>query len=154
MTGKFKKTIANNKKARHDYTILDDYEAGMVLLGSEVKSIRNGGVNLKDSYAAIKNGEIWVHQMHVSPYAYANYGNHDPFRKRKLLLNKSEIKRLIVKTTEKGLSIVPLSLYFKGGRIKLKIGVAKGKKFYDKRHSIKEREAKLALNRANRNQDY
>ena len=151
---KFKRVIANNKKARHDYTILDDYEAGMVLLGSEVKSIRGGAVNLKDSYASIKNGEVWVHQMHVSPYPYAYYGNHDPFRKRKLLLNKHEIKRLIGKTTEKGLALVPLSLYFKGGRIKLKLGLAKGKKSYDKRQSIKEREAKRDLNRANRHGDY
>ena len=148
------KPIAENRKARFDYFIEDKFEAGMVLKGTEVKSLRQGRANLKDSYASIKDGEVWVHQMHVSPYPFAYYGNHDPFRKRKLLLNKHEIKRLIGKTTEKGLALVPLSLYFKGGRIKMKLGLAKGKKSYDKRQSIRERETKRDLNRANRQRDY
>jgi SsrA-binding protein len=147
--------IAVNKKAHHSYTITDQYEAGLVLVGSEVKSIRNGGVNLKDSYARITaNGEVFVHQMHVSPYTFSYNDNHDPLQPRKLLLNKSEIKKISQKIVEKGFSLIPLSIYFKGNRIKMKLGIAQGKNLYDKRHSLKEKEANRDLHRINRHKDY
>lgn len=142
------KIIANNKKARHDYHLSDEVEAGIVLRGTEVKSIREGRVNLKDSYAEIKNGEVFLRQLHISPYAYAYYDNHDPLRSRKLLLHNSEIKRLIGKTKERGYTIVPLKLYFKNGKVKVQIALAKGKKLYDKRESIKDRDVKRELDRA------
>lgn len=149
-----KKILAENRKARHNYFIDDELEAGMVLVGTEVKSMRNGQINLKDSYATIKKGEVFVHQMHISPYAFAYYGNHDPLRPRKLLLHKAEIKRLIGKTNQKGYSLVPLRVYLKNGKMKISIGLARGKKLYDKRQSIKERDAKRELNRANKHKDY
>ncbi len=154
MGDQLNKTISVNRKARHDYSFSDEYEAGMVLVGSEVKSIRSGGVNLKDAYASIKNNEVWVHNMHISPYPYAYYGNHDPFRIRKLLLHKSEIKKLIGKTTEKGLAMIPMSLYFKNGKIKMKLGLGKGKRMYDKRQSLKNREADREMHRVNKHHDY
>ena len=144
------KIISKNKKAGFSYTISNDWETGIVLVGSEVKSLRDGNVNLKDSYAQIKNGEVWVHQMHIGTYPYAHHGNHDPLRPRKLLMHRHEIKKIIGKTTEKGHALVPLSIYFKKGRVKMKLGLGKGKQLFDKRQSIKEREAKIELDRANK----
>jgi SsrA-binding protein len=147
--------IAVNKKAYHNYTISDQYEAGIVLVGSEVKAIRSGGVNLKDSYARITDkGEIYVYQMHVSPYTYSYNDNHDPLKPRKLLLNRAEIRKIANKVLEKGFSIIPLSIYFKGNKIKLKLGMAQGKNLYDKRQSLKERESNREMNRINRQKDY
>ncbi|SLM28738.1 trans-translation protein [Desulfamplus magnetovallimortis] len=141
------KIIANNKKARHDYHISDEVEAGIVLVGTEVKSIREGRVNLKDAYADIKNGEVFLKQMHITPYKYAYYDNHEPLRSRKLLLHSREIKKLTGKVAERGFTIVPLKVYFKNGKIKVQIGLAKGKKIYDKRESIKTREVNRELDR-------
>ena len=147
--------ISVNKKAYHSYTISDQYEAGVVLVGSEVKAIRSGGVNLKDSYARITDkGEVFVHQMHVSPYTFSYNDNHDPLKPRKLLLNRAEIRKIYNKVNEKGYSLIPLSIYFKGNRIKLKLGVAQGKNLYDKRHSLKEKDADRELHRINRHKDY
>ena len=123
-------------------------------MGSEVKSCRSGNVNLKDSYAQIKNGEIFVYQMHIGPYSYASRDNHDPLRPRKLLLNKGEIKKIIGKLNERGFSLIPMSLYFKNGRVKMKIGLGKGKKLYDKRQDIKDRESKREVDRANKYKEY
>jgi SsrA-binding protein len=148
MAPKPHKLIAANKKARHDFFIEDEIEAGMVLLGTEVKALRSGQCNLKDSYARIKNGEVYVHQMHISPYKFAYYNNHEPLRVRKLLLHKSEIKRLTRKMNEKGFSLIPLKVYFKEGKVKLSVGLARGKKLYDKRETIKQRDAKRDLDRA------
>ncbi|MBU1056094.1 MAG: SsrA-binding protein SmpB [Proteobacteria bacterium] len=141
------KNISENRKARHDYFIEDEYEAGMVLLGTEVKSLRLGRANLKDSYAKIKNGEIFVHQMHIGPCPFAYFGNHEPLRIRKLLLNKVEIKKLTAKVNEKGHSLIPLRLYFKNGKIKISIALAKGKRQYDKREAIKKRDESRDMER-------
>jgi SsrA-binding protein len=145
------KLIAQNKKARHDYFIHDEYEAGLVLVGSEVKSLRAGKANLKDSYGRIKNGEVWVHQMHISQYPYAYYNNHEPLRPRKLLLHKYEIKKLYARLNEQGMSLIPLKLYFKDGKVKIVLGVAKGKKKYDKRATIRERDEKRDMDREKKN---
>jgi SsrA-binding protein len=142
------KIITKNRKARHNYFIEDTYEAGMVLLGTEVKSLRLGRANLKDSYARIKKGEVFVHQIHISAYPFAFYGNHDPLRKRKLLLHKDEIKKLYGKVNEKGLSLIPLKLYFQNGKVKLTIALAKGKRKYDKRETIRRRDEKRDLERS------
>ncbi len=142
------KMVAQNKKARFDYFIEDEYEAGLVLLGTEVKSLRMGRANLKDAYARIKNGEVYVYQMHIGPYPFAHYDNHDPLRPRKLLLKKQEIKRLYGKLNEKGFSLIPLRLYFKGGKAKLALGLAKGKKKYDKREAIRRRDEQRDLERS------
>jgi SsrA-binding protein len=136
------KIIAQNKKARHDYFIEQTIEAGIVLSGTEVKSIRQGKVNLKDSYATIKDGEVFVSGMHISPYEQGNIFNKDPLRDRKLLLHKSEINKLIGYTQQKGMALVPIKLYFKRGKAKLELGIARGKKLYDKREDIAERDAK------------
>ena len=141
------KIIAENRKARHDYFIEDEYEAGMVLKGTEVKSLRQGRANLKDSYAKIRNGEVWVHQMHISPYPFAYYDNHDPVRIRKLLLHDYEIKKLSVKLNERGYSLIPLRLYFREGKVKMLLGLAKGKRQYDKRVSLRQRDQKRDMNR-------
>ncbi len=141
------KIIANNKKARHDYHISNEVEAGIVLVGTEVKSIREGRINLKDAYADIKNGEVFLRQMHITPYTYAYYDNHDPLRSRKLLLHKREIKKMTNKVAERGFTIVPLKVYFKNGKVKVQIGLAKGKKLYDKRESIKNRDVQRELDR-------
>ena len=130
------KIIANNKKARHDYFILEEYEAGIVLKGTEVKSVRQGKVSIKESYCQINNAEVFIFGMHISPYEQGNIYNVDPLRTRKLLLNKREILKLIGKTKEKGLTLVPLKVYLKYGLVKLEIGLAKGKKIYDKREKI------------------
>jgi SsrA-binding protein len=131
------KIIAQNKTARLNYFIDDTYEAGIVLVGTEVKALREGKANLKDSYALVKDGEVFVHEMHISPYSYGNRLNHDPLRVRKLLLHKGEIKRLYGKSREKGLAIIPLKLYFKSGKVKMEIGVGRGKRLYDKRESLR-----------------
>jgi SsrA-binding protein len=145
------KRIAENRKARHDYFIEDEIEAGLVLLGSEVKSLRQGRANLKDAYAKVKGGEIYVYQMHISPYTFTHYDNHDPLRPRKLLLHKEQIRKLYGKINEKGLTLIPLKLYFKGGRVKLSIAVAKGKRLYDKREAIRRRDEKRDQDREKKN---
>ena len=142
------KVIANNKKAFHDYFILEKFEAGLVLFGTEIKSVRNGSVNLKDSWVSVKSGEAFVMGMHISPYEKGNIFNKDPLRVRKLLLHKREIDKLIGKVTTEGLSIVPLSLYLKGSRAKMEIAVVKGKKLYDKREDAAKRDAKRDIERA------
>jgi len=144
------KLIAMNRKARHDYFIEDQYEAGLVLLGSEVKSIRAGKANLKDSYGKIRNGELFLYQMHISEYSHAANSNHDPLRPRKLLFHKREIKRLIGKLTEKGLSLIPTELYFKNGKVKVTIAIARGKKKYDKREAIRKRDEKKEMDNLKR----
>ena len=141
------KKVAENRKARHDYHIEDTFEAGMVLLGTEVKSLRIGRANLKDAYARITRGEVFVHQVHIGEYPFAYYDNHNPLRIRKLLLNKHEIKRLYGKVNEKGYSLVPLSIYFKGGKAKMKLALAKGKRKHDKREAIRRRDEKRDLDR-------
>ncbi len=142
------KVVATNRKARHDYHIEENYEAGIVLTGTEVKSIRGSKVNLKDSYARVDNGEIFLYNMHISPYEPGNRYNHDPLRIRKLLMHKMEINRLAGKIKEKGYAIVPLKLYFKRGRVKVELGLARGKKLYDKRRDIAERDSKREVERA------
>ncbi len=141
------KIIASNKKARHDYEISGEIEAGIVLVGTEVKSIRQGKINLKDSYAEIKNNELFLRQMHITPYQNAYYDNHEPLRSRKLLLHSREIKKLIGKVSERGFTIIPLKVYFKNGKIKVQIGLAKGKKLYDKRDTIKKRDILREMDR-------
>ena len=147
------KIIAENRKARHDYFILESLEAGMVLKGTEVKSMRAGRVNLKDSFVFIQNNEAFIEGMHVSPYEQGNIFNVDPLRKRKLLLHKKEIIKLRQKTQEQGLSIVPLKLYFKDGRVKAEIAVVRGKKLYDKRATEAKRTAEREIHRALRERE-
>lgn len=147
MKGEDIKLVANNKKARHDYFIEKIYEAGLVLKGTEVKSIRQGRVNLKESYVIVKDGEVFVFGMHVSPYKEGNIFNEDPLRTRKLLLNKNEIRKISQDVKLAGSTVVPLRLYFKNGRAKLEIALAKGKKLYDKRESQRERDIKRSLDR-------
>jgi len=142
-----KKIITENRKARHNYFIEDIYEAGMVLVGTEVKSLRIGRVNLKDSYAKIKNGEVFVYQMHIGAYPFAQDNNHEPLRPRKLLLNKREIKKLYGKVNEMGYSLIPLNIYFKKGKVKMTIALARGKRKYDKRETIRRRDQKRELDR-------
>jgi len=132
--------VAENRKAFHDYHILDTWEAGVVLLGTEVKSIREGRVNLRDSFARVEKGEVWLHNVNISSYSHRGYADHEPLRQRKLLMRREEIRKLIGKTAEKGMTIVPLRMYFKKGRVKVAVGLAKGKKDYDKRETIKRRE--------------
>ena len=132
--------IAENRKAFHDYHILDTWEAGMVLLGTEVKSIREGRVNLRDSFARIERGEVWLYNVNISSYSHRGYADHEPLRQRKLLMHRDEIRKLIGKTTERGMTIVPTRMYYKSGRVKVEVGLAKGKKDYDKRETVKRRE--------------
>ena len=139
--------VATNRKARHDYTILDTYEAGLVLKGTEVKSLRQGKATLTDGYAMLKNGEVWLIGMHISPYEHGSYSNVDPIRSRKLLLHKTEIRKLAGKMQQKGLALVPLKIYFKNNVAKMLIGLAQGKKAYDKRADIAEREIKRDIRR-------
>lgn len=146
------KVISDNRKAYHDYFIEEKLEAGIILTGTEIKSIRNGRVNLKDGYAQIENGEVWLHQMHISPYEQGNRFNHDPLRKRKLLLNRSEIIKLVGKIQLQGLTLVPTKIYLKRGMAKIELGVARGKKSYDKRQDIAERDAKREIERHFRGQ--
>ncbi len=140
-----RKIICQNKKASHDYFIDEVLEAGIVLMGPEVKSLREGRASLVDGYARIKNGEVFLRNMHIAPYPYTHYLDLDPKRTRKLLLNKREIKRLIGKTKEKGYSLIPLKVYFSGSKAKVEIGLAKGKKKVDKRHALKEKELKREM---------
>jgi SsrA-binding protein len=135
------KLIADNRKAFHDFHILDTFEAGVVLVGTEVKAIREGRVNLRDSFGRVEAGEVWVYNVHISPYSHRGYADHEPTRRRKLLLNREEIRKLIGKTVEKGMTLVPTRMYFKNGRVKIAIGLAKGKKAHDKRETIRRREA-------------
>jgi SsrA-binding protein len=135
-----RRVIAENRKARHDFHVLDTWEAGVALLGTEVKAIREGRVNLRDSYARVENGEVWMMNVHISPYSHRGYAEHAEMRQRKLLLNRHEIRKLVGKTAEKGLTLVPLELYFKGGRVKVLIALAKGKQAHDKRETLRMRE--------------
>lgn len=147
MRSKGTKTIADNRKARHDYFVLDTYEAGIELIGTEVKSIRLGAVNLKDSWCSIDNGEVFIRGMHVSPYEKGNIFNRDPLRRRKLLLHRREINKLFGVIKQDGLSLIPLSLYFKDSKVKVQIGLCKGKKLYDKRADAAKRDAKREIDR-------
>jgi SsrA-binding protein len=133
--------IAENRKAFHDYHLLETFEAGIALLGTEVKAIREGRVNLRDSFARLENGEVFLFNVNISPYSHRGYAEHEPLRRRKLLLHRHEIRKLIGKTVEKGMTLVPTRLYFKNGRVKVAISLAKGKKEYDKRETVRRREA-------------
>ena len=140
--------VAVNRQARHRYNLLDKWEAGMVLTGTEVKSLRGGKAQIKDGYATVRDGEVWLHNVHIPPYAPAARDNHEPERSRKLLMHRREIERLIGKTAEKGLTLVPTRMYFKGPRAKVELALARGKDVGDKRHAIKEREMKREMERA------
>ena len=135
------KNIAENRKAFHDFHILETFEAGIVLVGTEVKAIREGSANLRDSFARVEDGEIWLYNVHINPYTHRGYSSHEPTRKRKLLLHRREIRKLIGKTVEKGLTLVPTRLYFQNGHVKVGMALAKGKQAHDKRETIKRREA-------------
>lgn len=139
------KIIAKNPTARHNYTIINTLEAGVVLTGTEIKSIRSGKVNIKDSYAAIRKGEVYIYGMHISPYEHGNIFNKDPLRDRKLLLNKQEIRKLIGLIKQKGYSLIPISLYFKGNFVKMELGIGTGKKLYDKRQDIAKKDAQRQM---------
>lgn len=148
------RTIAQNKKAYHDYFVEETFEAGIELCGTEVKSIRQGKVNLKDSWCSIQDGELFVRGMHVSPYEQGNIFNKDPMRERRLLMHKREIMRLFGIVKQEGLALIPLSLYFKGSRVKVQLGLCKGKKLYDKREAAAERDAKREIDRAMKSRKY
>ena len=146
------KIVCKNKKAFHDYHIDDTLEAGIVLTGGEVKSLRAGRANIKDGYAGIKDGEVFLYNVHISPYAFATHGTTDPLRVRKLLLHRQEIRRLIGKIKEKGVALIPLKIYFKNnGKVKVELGLARGKKLYDKRAALKERQMRREVQREFRN---
>lgn len=138
---KAERLVAENRKAYHDYHLLETFEAGVVLVGTEVKAIREGRVNLRDSYARVEDGEVYVFNVHISPYSHRGYADHDPLRRRKLLLHDYEIRKLVGKTVERGMTLVPVRMYFKNGRVKLAISLAKGKQARDKRETVKRREA-------------
>ncbi len=140
--------IASNKKAFHDYFIEERYEVGLALVGTEVKSLREGGINLKDSFARIEKGEVFLHNCHISPYSHGNMANHDPMRTRKLLLRAGELKRLMGKTQQRGLTLVPLSVYFKGSWVKIELALARGKKHYDKREADARKSAQREIRHA------
>jgi len=142
------RTIATNRRARHEYEILETLEAGLVLRGTEVKALRAGHVNFKDSYATVRSGEAWLLGCHISPYSHGTDANHDPERDRKLLLHRREIARLVGKIAERGLTVVPLRVYFKRGRVKIELGLARGKKLHDKRSAIREREVRREMDKA------
>ncbi|MDD6645999.1 MAG: SsrA-binding protein SmpB [Oscillospiraceae bacterium] len=148
------KTITQNKKAHHDYFVLESYEAGIELCGTEVKSLRAGKVNLKDSWCNIVDGEIFVNGMHISPYDHGNIFNRDPMRVRKLLMHKKEINKLFGILQQQGLSLIPISLYFKGSKVKVQVGLCKGKKLYDKRATIADRDAKRNIQRVLKEKQY
>ncbi len=154
MSEEYIKIIATNKKARHNYAIESEYEAGVVLVGTEVKAIREGRVSFQDAYADIKNGEIFIRQLHISQYKYAHSDNHDTLRTRKLLLHRSEIKRLTGKIRERGYTLIPLQIYFKNHNIKILIGLGKGKKLFDKRETIKKKDMKRDLDRERKKSSY
>ena len=141
------KTIAENRQARHEYFILESLEAGIALTGTEVKSIRQGGVSLKEAWISIENGEAWVKQMHIAPYEKGNIFNRDPLRERKLLMHKREIVRLYGQVKQGGLTLIPISMYFKGSNVKIQVGLCKGKKLYDKREVAASRDAKRLIQR-------
>ncbi len=141
------KTIAENRQARHEYFILESLEAGIALTGTEVKSIRQGGVSLKEAWISIENGEAWVKQMHIAPYEKGNIFNRDPLRERKLLMHKREIVRLYGQVKQEGLTLIPISMYFKGSNVKIQVGLCKGKKLYDKREDAASRDAKRLIQR-------
>jgi SsrA-binding protein len=143
-----RKVIASNRKARHDYAIVDTYEAGLVLTGTEVKSLREGKASLVDGFATISDGEVWLQGVHIPEYTQGTWTNHEPRRKRKLLLHREEIDRLLGKTRESGLTLVPLQLYFSGGRVKVEIALARGKRSYDKRQDLARRDARREIARA------
>lgn len=141
MTGRgAERLIADNRKARRDYELSDTFEAGVVLLGTEVKAIREGRVNLKDSYGRVESGEVFLHNLHISPYSHRGYADHEPLRRRKLLLRRDEIRKLIGRTVERGCTLVPVRMYFRNGRVKVAVSIAKGKKTRDKRETIRRRE--------------
>ena len=142
------KVIARNRKARHDYLILQKYEAGLVLTGTEVKSLRDGKVNLSDAFAIVRDREIYLHNLDIPEYTHGNRMNHEPKRRRKVLLRKAEIIRIIVKINEKGLTLIPLTIYFKGGWAKVELALAKGKRLYDKRESMKKKDDRREIDRA------
>lgn len=142
--------ITTNRRARHNYQITETYEAGLVLRGSEVKSLRDGNANLKDAYVTFREGEAWLIGAYIAPYSFAREGGHQPERERKLLLHKREIERIAAKVAERGLTLVPLSMYFKEGRAKVELGLGRGKARYDKRHSLKEKQQKREMDRAMR----
>ena len=148
MAGDTIKNIANNRKAFHEYFVEESYECGIELAGTEVKSLRQGGASLKEAWCEIADGEVFVKQMHIAPYDKGNIFNKDPLRPRKLLLHKSEIRKLIGQTKQQGYTLIPLSLYFKGSRVKLQMGLCRGKKLHDKRHDIDKREAQRDIQRA------
>ncbi|MBO5319948.1 MAG: SsrA-binding protein SmpB [Ruminococcus sp.] len=148
MRSKGTKTITDNRKARHDYFVLETYEAGIELVGTEVKSIRQGTVNLKDSWCSIDKGELWIKGMHISPYEKGNIFNRDPMRVRKLLMHRREINKLFGTVKQDGLSLIPLSLYFKDSKVKVQLGLCKGKKLYDKRDDAAKRDAKREIERS------
>ncbi|MDE6004952.1 MAG: SsrA-binding protein SmpB [Oscillospiraceae bacterium] len=154
MRTKGTKLITENRQARHEYFILESFEAGIELTGTEVKSIRQGSVNLKDSWCSIENGELFIKQMHISPYEKGNIFNRDPLRVRRLLMHKSEINRLYGKQKQDGLTLVPLSLYFKDSRVKVQLGLCKGKKLYDKRADQAKRDAKREIERNMKTRNY
>ncbi len=143
-----RKIVSKNRKAYHDYLILDTYEAGIALTGSEIKSVRANQVSLRDGYALIRDGEVWLENVHIAPYNQANRENHEPRRSRKLLLHRREINRLTGKLREKGLTLIPLSMYLKNSRAKVELGLAKGKRQYDKRVALKEKEARRQIDRS------
>ncbi len=147
------KVITVNRKARHDYFVLETFEAGIELVGTEVKSLRQGGVNLKDSWCSVDDGELFVKGMHISPYDKGNIFNRDPFRVRRLLLHKKEIMRLFGKVKQEGLTLIPLSLYFKNNRVKMELGLCKGKQLHDKRQDMAKRDAKREIDRALKNRN-
>jgi SsrA-binding protein len=147
------KIVCQNKMARINYEISDTFEAGIVLVGTEVKSLRDGRANLKDSYAQVQNEEVYLYDLHISPYTFGNRYNHEPLRTRKLLLHKREIKRLYGKTKERGFSLIPTKMYFKNGKIKVEIGLARGKKLHDKREDLKRREDQREIERHFRGRD-
>jgi SsrA-binding protein len=144
------KVVASNRKARHEYEITDRFEAGIVLQGTEVKSLRDGKANLQEAFCRVENGEVFLLQAHIAPYKFGTYANHDPVRRRKLLLNRAEIAKLEKAVQQRGFTLVPLSIYFKNRRAKLEIGVARGKQLHDKRASIAERDTKRRLNRVDK----
>lgn len=147
MSEEKEKIITSNRKARHEYFIVQSYEAGISLLGTEVKALRDNNANLVDGYARIVDGEVWLVNVHIGQYRHGNINNHEPFRKRRLLLKKSEIRKLTKATAEKGHTLVPLRLYFLNGKVKVELGVAKGKKSYDKRDDIAKKDAKRSIER-------
>ncbi|MBZ0188909.1 MAG: SsrA-binding protein SmpB [Candidatus Obscuribacterales bacterium] len=141
------KTVADNRRARHEYEVLESFETGIALVGTEVKSMRQGKANLQDSFARIENGEVWLYNCHISPYDHGNRFNHDPVRKRRLLLNKREIQKLKSKIQEKGFTLIPLRLYFKANWVKVNLGICRGKRLYDKRQTIAKRETDRQIER-------